>query len=416
MNDTRLDSTLPAQHDAALGAAPEGSAAGSVPHRAVVLLVDDQLIIGEAVRRIIGQEPDIEYHFCRQGAEAVATAIRLRPTVILQDLVMPDADGLDLVLRYREHPETELVPLVVLSSREEGKTKAEAFARGANDYLVKLPDPAELLARLRYHSRGYVSLLERNAAFDALAQKEAELSGELAKAANYVRSLLPPPAEGRVSVDWRFVPSASLGGDCLDYFWLDENRFALHVLDVCGHGVGPALLGVSAMNLLRTDAAKSFDRGDPLAVLRVLNETFRMSQQGNMFFTIWYAVFDFSDRRLRYVCGGHPPPILLGPGGEQIVLEGEGLPVGVLRDAEYELHEQIIPQGAELIVYSDGAIEVMERPGETWGTEGLQALIRQSGGMRGGPLLDVVLERVRALKGGPVLDDDMSIMAARFEG
>jgi len=402
--------------DAALGSAAEAGDPRSIPHRVVVLLVDDQLIIGEAVRRIIGQEPDIEYHFCRQGAEAVETAIRLKPTVILQDLVMPDADGLDLVLRYRECPETALVPLVVLSSREEGKTKAEAFARGANDYLVKLPDPAELLARLRYHSRGYISLLERNAAFDALARKEAELSGELSKAANYVRSLLPAPSEGRVAVEWRFVPSASLGGDCLDYFWLDDSRFALHVLDVCGHGVGPALLGVSAMNLLRTDAAQSFDRSDPLAVMKVLNETFRMSQQGNMFFTIWYAVFDCRDRRLRYVCGGHPPPILLSAQGDPVVLEGEGLPVGVLRDAEYELHELTIPPDSELIVYSDGAIEVMERPGETWGTEGLVALIRSHGSLRGGPLLDVVLDRVRAIKGGPVLDDDMSIMAVRLGG
>lgn len=395
------------------GDAPAKPAA-DLPHRVVVLLVDDQLIIGEAVRRIVAQDPEIEFHFCPKGAEAVETAVRLQPTVILQDLVMPDADGLDLVLRYRERQETALVPLVVLSSREEGKTKAEAFARGANDYLVKLPDPAELLARLRYHSRGYVSLLERNAAFDALARKEAELSGELGKAADYVRSLLPPPAEGKVAVDWRFVPSASLGGDCLDYFWLDDDRFALHVLDVCGHGVGPALLGVSAMNLLRSDAAHSFDRSDPIAVMKVLNETFRMSRQGNMFFTIWYAVFDGRTRTLRYVCGGHPPPILRVAGEEPKVLEGEGLPVGVIREAEYDLHELTLAPDSELLVYSDGAIEVMERPGETWGTEGLLDLVKANGALRAGPLLDVVLDRVRAIKAGPVLDDDLSIMSARF--
>ena len=395
--------------------APESAAHSSmdVPHRVVVLLVDDQLIIGEAVRRIVAAEPDIEFHYCRLGAEAVETALRLRPTVILQDLVMPDADGLDLVLRYRERPETSLVPLVVLSSREEGKTKAEAFARGANDYLVKLPDPAELLARLRYHSRGYVSLLERNAAFDALARKEAELSAELAKAAGYVRSLLPPPMmDGAVRVDWRFVPSASLGGDCLDYFWLDEHRIALHVLDVCGHGVGPALLSVSAMNLLRSESGHGFDRGDPQAVMGALNDAFEMRRQGNMFFTIWYAVFDVRSRRLRYACGGHPPPVLLRPGQTPLVLEGEGLPIGVARGESYDLHELDVPSGAELIVYSDGAIEVMVRPGETWGTEGLVELMQGCPELRGGAMLDRVLERVRAIRNGPVLDDDLSIVAA----
>ena len=120
----------------------------------IVLLVDDQMIIGEAVRRILAPANDITFHFCQKGAEALATATRLKPTVILQDLVMPDADGLDLVRGYRTQEATALTPLIVLSSKEEGTTKAEAFARGANDYIVKLPDPVELVARIRYHSRG----------------------------------------------------------------------------------------------------------------------------------------------------------------------------------------------------------------------------------------------------------------------
>src|SRR5262249_14252225 len=73
-------------------------------------------------------------------ALAVARAEALEPTVILQDLVMPGIDGLTLLRTFREHPRTRQVPMIVLSSKEEPKTKAEAFALGASDYLVKLPD------------------------------------------------------------------------------------------------------------------------------------------------------------------------------------------------------------------------------------------------------------------------------------
>lgn len=133
-------------------------------HRITVLLVDDQAMIGEALRRMLAPEQDIDFHFCQDPTQAVRVANRVHPTVILQDLVMPEIDGLTLVRYFRANPPTREVPLIVLSSKEEALTKAEAFAVGANDYLVKLPDRLEILARIRYHSRGYINLLQRNEA------------------------------------------------------------------------------------------------------------------------------------------------------------------------------------------------------------------------------------------------------------
>jgi sigma-B regulation protein RsbU (phosphoserine phosphatase) len=83
---------------------------------------------------------------------------------------MPDIDGLMLVRFFRANAATCNVPLLVLSTKEEPKVKAEAFALGANDYLVKLPDKLELIARIRYHSKGYISLQERNDAYKAHEQ------------------------------------------------------------------------------------------------------------------------------------------------------------------------------------------------------------------------------------------------------
>jgi len=138
-------------------------------HRITVLLVDDQAMIGEALRRMLAPEQDIDFHFCQDPTQAIRVANRIHPTVILQDLVMPEIDGLTLVRYYRANPSTRDVPLIVLSSKEEALTKAEAFAVGANDYLVKLPDRLEILARIRYHSKGYINLLQRN---EAQAQLE----------------------------------------------------------------------------------------------------------------------------------------------------------------------------------------------------------------------------------------------------
>lgn len=144
--------------------------AALTPHRVTVLLVDDQAIIGETVRRLLSTEADIDFHYCQDPTQAIKTANQISPTVILQDLVMPEIDGLTLVRYFRANPATQQVPLIVLSSKEEANTKAEAFSLGANDYLVKLPDKLELIARVRYHSKGYINRLERDEALKELAK------------------------------------------------------------------------------------------------------------------------------------------------------------------------------------------------------------------------------------------------------
>jgi len=148
-----------------------------------VLLVDDQRIIGEAVRRMLRTQPDIEFHFCQHAEEAIAKAEAVQPTLILQDLIMPDVEGLEMVRRFRENATTMSVPIIVLSSKEDAATKADSFRAGANDYIVKLPEEIELLARVRYHSTAYVLRLKLDA-----QQKELELQKEAAESANQAKS------------------------------------------------------------------------------------------------------------------------------------------------------------------------------------------------------------------------------------
>ncbi|HEY3599630.1 MAG TPA: PleD family two-component system response regulator [Paraburkholderia sp.] len=147
--------------------------AADVP--AMVLLVDDQAIVAEAVRQALATEDGIDFHYCAQADEAMKAATNTRPTVILQDLVMPGIDGLTLVKAYRTMSATRDIPIIVLSTKDEPVIKSAAFAAGANDYLVKLPDRIELVARVRYHSRSYINLLQRDEAYRALRQSQQQL-------------------------------------------------------------------------------------------------------------------------------------------------------------------------------------------------------------------------------------------------
>ena len=141
----------------------------------MVLLVDDQALVAEAVRRMLAGESGIDFHYCADASAALQLAVRIRPTVILQDLVMPEVNGLTLVQRYRATVETRDIPIIVLSTKEDPAVKKQAFVMGANDYLVKLPDKLELVARLRYHSKAYLNQLRRDEAFRALRESQQQL-------------------------------------------------------------------------------------------------------------------------------------------------------------------------------------------------------------------------------------------------
>ena len=242
---------------------------------------------------MLAAESDIGLHYCTDPTLAIDKAPRGgRPTVILQDLVMPEIDGLTLVKFFRANPSTREVPLIVLSSKEEPVVKAQAFGLGANDYLVKLPDKIELIARIRYHSKAYIHLLERGAgAYRELEANQKQLAEEVAQAARqYVSSLLPAAAARRAAqTDWRFIPSTTLGGDVFGYHWIDHDHLALFLLDVCGHGVGAALLAVSAMNVLSSQALPATDFRDPGQVMKGLNDTFQTgeAQQSVFYHLVW---------------------------------------------------------------------------------------------------------------------------------
>lgn len=139
-----------------------------------VLLIDDEFLIGEAMRIKLSSETDIVFNYCKEPDKALETAIGVQPTVIMLDLVMPGVNGLTMVKFFKSSEDFRDVPLIVLSAREEPELKKKAIALGANDYMIKLPDKIDLVARIRCHSERYIFKQQR----DELIMKLRAMSGQ----------------------------------------------------------------------------------------------------------------------------------------------------------------------------------------------------------------------------------------------
>lgn len=247
------------------------------------------------------------------------------------------------------------------------------------------------------------------------------LHGELADAASYVRSRLPLPLPdgGKVAADWLFVPSLELGGDAFDYFFVDEDRFVLYLLDVSGHGVGPSLLALAVLRCLREQGMPGVDLCDPSAVCRALNQRFCSEAYGGRYFTLFYAVMDLPTRTLRYVQAGHPPAFLQSADGSRtLTLTSEGAMIGVMEDLEFPTAECTVEPDARLYVFSDGVYEVMGPDKPLWPFKQFCAeLLRDPPARISRPqALETMLQLARAHRGSQALADDFSFLAFDFPG
>lgn len=249
---------------------------------------------------------------------------------------------------------------------------------------------------------------------NALVATQRKLAGELAEAEQYVRSLLPPAMrDGAVRTDWQFITSSQLGGDLFDYHWLDEHRLAVYLLDVCGHGVGAALLSMSVHTALRRGTLLETHYDQPHEVLAALNRAFPMDENNDKFFTIWYGVYDTSSRMLHYASAGHPPAIIVDGTKSARRLESGGLIVGVLTDAKYETHTQAMPPGSRLYLYSDGAFEIRTRRGNFLMSNGLGELIARAA-TRKKSRVEAIVRQIQCLQGSAEFGDDLSLLEIEF--
>ena len=240
------------------------------------------------------------------------------------------------------------------------------------------------------------------------------MAKELKQAAEYVRSLLPAPLEGDVKTVWEFITSTSLGGDSFGYHWIDDDHFAMYLLDVCGHGVGAALLSISAINVVRSQSLPNADFRVPNQVLEGLNETFPMEKQNDMYFTMWYGVYSKSRRRIAFSSGGHPPALFVAEAGATPAeLRTPGMLIGGMPGMTYETDTVDVTPASELYIYSDGVYELTLPDGSMWTFEGFVDLLAQPS-VEGMNDVQRVLEGCRKVQEAEQFEDDFSMVQLVF--
>ncbi len=308
------------------------------------------------------------------GAEGLALLQVIQPEVVLCDLSTPNIDAPGLVHALKSS-ETEIPVIVIARGGNMGDVVA-ALRFGASDFLSKPIVDGEVLehsiercleqGRLRVENRKYRQQLEQ-ANLD-LQQNLKVLEQDQLAGRQVQMKMLPhrPQFFGDFQFSHRIVPSFYLSGDFVDYFTVGNSHGVFFIADVSGHGASSAFVTVLLKNMFARKRSDYVHRNDntilsPIGMLDVANRNLLNTDIGKHA-TLCVGVINLAEGSLCYSVAGHLPLPILAYNGTAEYLPGEGMPVGLFKEAEYTESTLQLPEDFVLTIFTDGILEVL--PGE----------------------------------------------------
>ncbi|MBA3394369.1 MAG: SpoIIE family protein phosphatase [Deltaproteobacteria bacterium] len=334
-----------------------------------VLVVDDHADVRTFLRDVLGSRYQI-IDAC-DGQQGIDRALAERPDLIISDVMMPRRSGFELVEELKANRHTRAIPIILLTARGGSERAVEGLQRGADDYLSKPFDPAELVARVGSLLR--MTKLERE-----LSEINSVMEEELQAAQLIQASLMPSegPVMPGLDVGGDMISATQLGGDFFDFLpfttTTGDRRLGIAIGDVTGHGAGSALVTAVAQASMQTNTNVD---SLPVNVLNALNQVILGSTKGKRLMTFFYGLFDVRTQTLRYANAGHTFPWILNARTRSVKpLTQPGVPLGLDHGSKFNERSVTLTSGDTLVLFSDGVIEA-EKEGKAYGIKRLQKLI-----------------------------------------
>ncbi|MDD7804948.1 MAG: SpoIIE family protein phosphatase [Endozoicomonas sp. (ex Botrylloides leachii)] len=300
--------------------------------------------------------------------------------MVVSDWLMPEMDGVQLCQAIRQPSFDHYLYFILLTSKTEHDSLVEGINAGADDFVSKPVDFNELEARLKAGFRiiDLKRVLEEKN--QALSKAITTIEQDLDSAARTLAGLLAPAATvNNVVFDWFFRPCKQLGGDMLGYQPLDDDHVFFYQLDVAGHGVPSALLSFTLNHVLSEPATGVVCKDDPALGLAQLNNRFQTKAEQMLYFTIVCGTINNQTGDIVMAQAGHPCPLWIKKETGAIdVIQGRGVPIGMLPDATYQTIRFKLNSGDRLFLYSDGLIECANEQGELFGEDRLCQVLERT--------------------------------------
>lgn len=351
--------------------------------------------------------------------------------MVLTDWQMPGMDGPDFCRAFRQLARDTYAYVILMTSQTDRARKAIGLEAGADDFVTRPLDLAELRARINTGRRiieMQETLQHRNhevrTTLSELMSLQEAMDRDLAEAHKLQRAFIPPQTHRFDGCDLslRLMTSGHIGGDLVGYFRISDTQIGLYSIDVSGHGVASALLTGRLSSLFswksrRANIAFRSNQVDvyaPNVVMARLNELMLAEMETDIYFTAVLAYVDTVTGNVTFCQAGHPHPLVRRTDGSVERLGQGGPPVGMLPGMAFEVEQVKLNPGDVLMTYSDGLTECVDTWGDMLEEEGLMALLADASDQPD-QAIDTIAAALRDHSGIAGFEDDISMLLMRFE-
>jgi len=372
------------------------------PRPATILVVDDTPVNLQVLVRVL----DGSGHrilAATSGKSALDITERVKPDLILLDVMMPDIDGFEVCRRLKANPVTANIGVILLSALGEVGDKVAGLELGAADYITKPIQSEEVLARV-------ASQLMRLQLEREVRESRDSLDQELEAAAAMQRLILPPVLRpiGNLRFAAHYRTSRYVGGDYYDVVALPGNRCGILLVDVSGHGASSAIIMAMIRAAFHAYASPAVNPGE---VLKYLNRQFQFLWSGSsMLATALYAVVDTEGLQMSVACAGHPEPLLLRQGSVSSIACDGTLPLLLMEIGAIPVIQFKLQPGDRLLFYTDGISERQNASGDMFEQGGIETALMGSHHLQSEELMQSVVTAMEAFAAGTDPHDDQTLL------
>ncbi|MFQ5674294.1 MAG: PP2C family protein-serine/threonine phosphatase [bacterium] len=399
---------------------------GGKQQRHVVMVVDDEEMVTQTLAAYLSLETDYEV-LPFQSPEEALDALKAKPVdIVISDFLMPDMDGLQFLTEVKKiAPEATLILLTGYADKENAIKGINEI--GLFQYIEKPWDNEDLKLTIRNGIQHknlrqvlQLKILELDRVLlerDKLSQQNEMLQEELLLARNVQQSMLPEtfPEMNGISIATRYLPALEIGGDLYDVIALADDKIAVLVADVTGHGIQAALI----TSVVKSSFSAFRDRdAKPGDILAFMNRILVKILPRAMFAAAAVIVIDTRNGHCHISNGGIPQPVLLNA-RENLVqqIPATGLLLGIADEETFEPGEEIafqLKKGEVLLLFTDGLSEVPNEQDERFDSRMHDTLVKMTCG-KGSEVIDHLIKTAQDFSKKGHEWDDIAILGIENE-
>jgi len=366
-----------------------------------ILIVDDTPANVQILTALL-KDKGYQLSVTTNGQQALDALERIRPDLILLDVMMPVLDGFETCRRLKNAPAWREIPVIFLTSKSDTTDIVAGFELGAVDYVAKPFNAHELLARINTHLT-----------IDHLRRSLAEAHQREMQMAFRVQSQLIPLRLPEIQ-GWDFAarwqPAKEVSGDYYDFI-PGKGRHGIVIADVSGKGMPAALFMASTRSIIRAKATASLSPADNLSQA---NDLLCADAAQGMFVTLFYAELSPDHPGLTYVGCGHNPPFWYRADRREIVeLNPTGPVLAANEGVQYQAKNIEAGRGDVLLLYTDGFTEAFDEQQQLFGDDRLKDVLKRHAHESPQRLLESIQQELEAFVGAAPQSDDRTIVIAK---